>query len=397
MTVSLPSTKEDSSTVSRYIRRAQWAVCAFFLANGATVGSWVPHVPDRARELHLNTAQLGVVMLASGLGAVLAMPFAGWLTSRFGSRAVSLTAGCCFPLALVAVVLAPTAVLMAAAFLCFGLTGATMDVAMNSQGIAVEAQLRRRTISLFHAMWSIGAFAGSAVTSALLAHHVRPGWTVAGMAAVVIATLLISTRLMLSRREEGVQERAHALRPQGKLLLLGLLVFAAMVSEGSIADWSAIYLRVARGLGEGVVGYGYAAFAAAMVVGRFTGDRVVARVGEMRALAFGGLTAAGGLLLVLTLHGLPAALLGFALVGVGLANASPVLYRTAGQVPGVAPGAGIATAVGLGYAGLLAGPPVLGFLGKQDGVSRIFVAVIVMCCALSAGSPLVRSVRPRSA
>ncbi len=239
-------------------------------------------------------------------------------------------------------------------------------------------------------MWSIGAFAGSALTSFLLSAHARPSLLTGGIAVVLLAVMLAAAPSLLTHAEEGPRARAHAIRPQRRLLLLGTLVFVAMISEGSIADWSAIFLRIARGLGEGVVGYGYTAFAAAMVAGRLTGDRVVAQLGEMRALLFGGLTAAFGLGLVLATHNLPITLCGFALVGIGLANSSPVLYRTAGQVPGVAPGAGLATAVGLGYAGLLAGPPALGFLGQQEGVSRIFVAVIVLCCVLAAASPLVR-------
>ncbi len=374
--------------------RARVAVAAFFVANGAAVGSWVPHIPDKARELHLNTAQLGWVLLASGAGAVLAMPLAGWLTARHGSRSVSGVAACLFPLALVAVVLAPTTFSIAVALFCMGVSSALMDVAMNSQGIAVEGYLGRRTMSLFHGMWSIGGFTGAAVTSALLARRVPSRPLVIATAAVLIGLAMATNHWMLSRREEGVSEHPHALRPTGRLLLLGLLAFTAMLSEGSIADWSGIYLRVVRGLGPGVVGFGYAAFAAAMVVGRLSGDRVLQKTGEVRALAAGGLLAASGLAAVLTLGGLPVGLAwsmgGFALVGLGLANASPILYRAAGQVPGVAPGAGIATAVGIGYAGFLAGPPSLGFLGHEEGVRRIFVAVVGLCCLLAAASPLVR-------
>ncbi|MGI8769922.1 MAG: MFS transporter [Acidobacteriaceae bacterium] len=317
--------------------RARVAVAAFFVANGAAVGSWVPHIPDKARELHLNTAQLGWVLLASGAGAVLAMPLAGWLTARYGSRGVSGVAACLFPLALVTVVLAPTVLSIAVALFCMGISSALMDVAMNSQGITVEGYLGRRTMSLFHGMWSIGGFTGAAVTSALLARRVPSHSIVIATAAALICLAVATNHWMLSRAEEGSSEHPRALRPTGRLLLLGLLAFTAMLSEGSIADWSGIYLRVVRSLGPGVVGFGYAAFAAAMVVGRLTGDRVVQKTGEVRALLAGGLLAATGLLVVLTLGGFPLGLAwsmaGFALVGLGLANASPILYRAAGQVP----------------------------------------------------------------
>jgi hypothetical protein len=168
-----------------------------------------------------------------------------------------------------------------------------------------------------------------------------------------------------------------------------------MVCEGSIADWSGLYLRVVRGAGLGVSGYGYAAFAALMVTGRLLGDSVVARFSEERTLLAGGLLAAAGLGVVIGtgwqhMTGELWWLLGFALVGAGLANGSPILYRTAGRVPEVPAGAGIATTVGIGYAGLLAGPPGLGFVAKHAGLTSILLCVMVLSCAMAFSARLVR-------
>ncbi len=382
-----PALPDDSY---QQAQRARIAVAALFFANGSVVGGWVPHVPDKARELGLNPAQLGLVLLAGGLAATLAMPLAGWLTSRFGSGRLAVTGGCIMPLALAGAVLAPAAWLMAAALFLFGISGALMDVAMNAQGVLVEKRLGLRTISLFHGLWSLGGVLGSAGSAALLSHGVRPVVVVAILAALLIAIVMICRRALFARNQEPAHRHDHMARPRGRLLLLGLLAFATMVSEGAIADWSGLFLRVVRGLGEGVVAYGYSAFAAAMVVGRLSGDRLVARLTEERALFFGGLLAASGMLLVLTAHGLAAALPGFALAGLGLSNASPILYRAAGLVPGVTPGAGIATAVGIGYAGLLMGPPLLGVLGRATGLPSIFGVVAGLCLLLTLASPIIR-------
>jgi MFS family permease len=386
-----------SSTLSAPARAktAQRAVAAYFLANGVVMGAWVPHVPDRARELHLDPGALGWALLASGLGAVLAMPLAGRMTARLGSRAVSRVSGIAFPVMLSAVTLAPTAWLMTFALLCFGIAGASMDVAMNAQGIAVEEQLGERTISRLHGMWSIGGFVGSAITSFALSRHL-PAWAIVLSFSVLIVLLVVAaTQSLFSREEEGLHDQPHALRPHGQLLLLGLVAFVSMVCEGSIADWSGLYLRVVRDAGLGVSGYGYAAFAALMVTGRLSGDSIVARYGEERTLLAGGLLAAGGLAVVIGsgwqhLTSELWWLLGFALVGAGLANGSPVIYRTAGRVRDVPAGAGIATTVGIGYAGLLAGPPGLGFVGKHAGLTSILLCVMALCCVMAYGSRLVR-------
>jgi MFS family permease len=386
-----------SSTLSAVERAktAQRAVGTYFLANGVVMGAWVPHVPDRARDLHLDPGALGWALLASGLGAVLAMPLAGRLTARRGSRPVCRVAGIAFPVMLSAVVLAPTALLMALALLCFGIAGASMDVAMNAQGIAVEEQLGERTISRLHGMWSIGGFGGAAITSFVLSRHVPAQAVVLSFSAFVILLVVAATPHLFTRAEEGLHEQPHALRPHGRLLLLGLVAFVSMVCEGSIADWSGLYLRVVRDAGLGVSGYGYAAFAALMVMGRLTGDSIVARIGEERTLLAGGLLAAAGLAVVIGtgwghMTGMYWWLIGFALVGAGIANGSPVIYRTAGRVRDVPAGAGIATTVGIGYAGLLAGPPGLGFVGKHAGLTSILLCVMALCCVMAFSARLVR-------
>lgn len=372
--------------------RARIAVAACFFVNGSVIGGWVPHVPDKARELGLNPAQLGAILLAGGCGATLAMPLAGWFTSKIGSKPVVVIGGCLMPLALALAVIAPAPWIMAIGLMLLGLSGAAMDVAMNSQGVVVEKQLGCRTISLFHGLWSMGGMLGSAATAAALSRGLRPGLVVGALAALLVAIIVTMQPGLIKHAAEQSHGRQHMTRPHGRLLFLGMLAFSAMLSEGAVADWSGLYLRVVRHLGEGVVGYGYSAFAAAMVIGRVTGDRFVARVSELRALRYGGLLAACGTVIVLLTHGLLASLPGFALMGFGLSNVSPILYRSAGQVPGVAPGAAIATAVGIGYAGLLIGPPLLGVLGRATGVGSIFIVVTCLCLALSLASPVLRHV-----
>lgn len=370
--------------------RARMAVAACFFVNGSVIGGWVPHVPDKARELGLNPAHLGAILLAGGCGATLAMPLAGWFTSRIGSKRVAVIGGCLMPLAMALAVIAPEPWIMAVGLLLLGLSGASMDVAMNSQGVVVEKQLGRRTISLFHGLWSMGGMLASAATSAALSRGYKPAAVVGVLVSTLIALLLSLQPWLIAHAAEQSHGRQHMTRPHGRLLFLGLLAFAAMLSEGAVADWSGLYLRVVRHLGAGIVGYGYSAFAAAMVIGRVTGDRFVAWVSELRALRYGGLLAAFGTIVVLSTHGLIASLPGFALMGLGLSNVSPILYRSAGQVPGVAPGAAIATAVGIGYAGLLIGPPLLGVLGRATGVGSIFMVVTCLCLALSLASPILR-------
>lgn len=397
----------------RTVRRAQLAVATLFFVNGSAIGSWVPHIPQRAAALGLNAAQLGGVLLAGGIGALCAMPIASPLLRAAGSRRVCVFAGALFPMLLSLAILLPHVELLVAVLFLVGLNAAAMDVAMNAHGVMVEALLKQRTVSLFHAIFSVGCFAGAGVHSFLMARHVPDTVLVPGSGGVLLALVLAAGPLLLPHSVEEANQPANQPRmgrperpagaersglrallpaklPHPALLLLGSLCFATMVSEGAMGDWSALLLRVVHHLPNGTAGYGYTCFAAMMVLGRFTGDWVVGHVGETRALRLGGAISAAGMLIILLVHALPLVLVGFALAGAGLANASPVLYRTAGTMPGFAPGEGLSTAVGVGYAGLLIGPPLLGLLGRAAGLPSIFWALLLLSVMLSAAAPLVQ-------
>ena len=401
---------ETAPVAAKAARNAQLAVATLFLVNGAAIGSWVPHIPERTRALGLNEAQLGSVLLAAGVGALFAMPVTGSLLRRSGSRSIAVMTGLGFPALLTVAMLLPSVPLLVAVLFFTGLSAAGMDVAMNAQAVLVEALLGRRIVSILHAIFSVGCFAGAGIQSALMARHVPDQILVPVFGAALLCMTLAAGPWLLPKR---VEEEQHAEKtgapasqsssrkgmrgllpihlPHPRLLLLGVLCFSTMVTEGAMGDWSALYLRVVHGVASGAAGYGYTCFAGMMVLGRFSGDALVARIGELRAIRFGGLLSAGGVLVILFLHPLSWVLLGFALMGAGLANASPVLYRTAGTLPGFAPGEGLATAVGVGYAGLLAGPPLLGFLAHLTGLPSIFWVMLALSIILAAAAPLVRS------
>ena len=373
------------------------------------MGSWVPHIPERSRVLHLNEAQLGSVLLAAGIGAVCSMPISGPLLRRYGSGPVALLSGLLFPALLSVAILLPTVRSVIGVLFLTGFAASAMDVSMNTHGVLLEKLLGQRTVSFFHAVFSVGCFAGAGIQSFLMSRHVPDKWLVPGFGLVLLALVVVLAPFLLPRaveRAENAKDQipkqlagAHtgwrallpARMPHPFLLLLGVLCFSAMVCEGAMGDWSALLLRVVHHMPNGASGYGYTCFAGCMVLGRFLGDRLVARTGELWALRLGGTVSAAGMLLILLATPLPLLLAGFALAGAGLANASPVLYRTAGTMPGFAPGEGLSTAVGVGYAGLLVGPPLLGLLAHKAGLPSIFWVLFSLNIVLVLAAKLVRA------
>ncbi len=392
-------------------RQAQAAVATLFLVNGAAVGSWVPHIPERTRALHLNVAQLGSVLLAAGIGALCAMPLSAPLVRRYGSKSIALTSGLVFPALLTIAILLPSVRLLVGFLFLTGFAASTMDVSMNTHGVLLEKVFQKRMVSFFHAVFSVGCFAGAGIQSVLMSQHVPDKYLVPSFGICLLALVVASSPFLLPQATEQAQHTdEHDAAPAGpvrhgwrallparlphpRLLLLGTLCFSAMVCEGAMGDWSALLLRVVHHLPSGAAGYGYTCFAGFMVLGRFLGDNLVARIGELWALRLGGLVSAGGMLLILLAAPFPLLLIGFALAGVGLANASPVLYRTAGTMPGFAPGEGLSTAVGVGYAGLLVGPPLLGLLAHRAGLPSIFWVLFSLSIVLVLAAKLVQTGR----
>lgn len=343
---------------------ARRAVLTIFFVNGATIASWVPHIPLVKEKLGLSEGLLGLALLGVAVGAVFSLTLSGWLIARFGSRAVTSVSTLAFRLALPLPVLAPSFSLLVLALVFFGLCNGAMDVAMNTQAVAVEERYSKPIMSSFHGFFSLGGLVGAGVGGLVLAVGVSPYFHV-GVAALVlgISGAFALNELLPKRAEVASDSPAFAL-PEGSLLGLGLLAFIVFAGEGAMADWSAVYLSSSLGTSAGFAAAGFAVFSLMMATGRLTGDYVVARLGPSLTVRLGSAVAGLGLGLSLLVGEPLAAIIGFGCVGLGLANLVPVFFSAAGRTPGVAPGTGIAAVATLGYLGWLVGPPLIGFAAE---------------------------------
>ena len=338
-----------------------------FLVVGLGTAAWAPLVPEAKLRLGLAEGELGLVLLALGGGAVLAMPASGLAIRRFGIRAVMLAGGLLFCAALPALALAPSAWMLALALAAFGAGLGTTDVAMNAQAVVVEKRAGRAMMSGFHGLFSAGGLGGAGVVSLLLALGLTPAACTWAMAAAMTAILLSQAAAFLPRAASPPPAAAFAL-PHGRLVLIGLLCAIAFLAEGVVLDWSAVLLRFWREATPATAGLGYAVFSAAMVAGRLTGDAVVRRFRPAPVLRWGAGLAALGFLVLTALPSVATGLAGCVLIGLGAANIVPVLFSAAGRLPGADPGTAMAAAATPGYAGLLAGPALVGGLAQMFGL-----------------------------
>ncbi|HEV2564802.1 MAG TPA: MFS transporter [Microvirga sp.] len=342
---------------------ARLAASAVFFGNGFGIGTWAAQLPRFKESLGLSDGELSLGLLAFSLGAVALMPVIGWAVAVVGSRTMTIAAAFSFAAALLLPGLAPNLSLFVAAALVAGACNGTMDIAMNTNATVVEKAWGSAIMSSFHAFFSLGGLAGAGASGLLIALEV-------GIVPTLVVSCLGMGLLFLPAAvwTLGEKERAgtgHGFAwPRGSVVLLAVLAMFCFIVEGAIVDWSAIYLQTVAGASLEAAVTGFAAFSLTMTVCRFMGDFVVRHLGRVRTLQLGGLLSAFGLTLAMLLpHPLPASI-GFALVGVGLANAVPVLFSTAGQMKDFPPSVGVAMVATLGYGGLLLGPPLIGFGGE---------------------------------
>jgi predicted MFS family arabinose efflux permease len=368
------------------LRRARLAVATLFFANGCGLGSWVPHIPEVKLGHGLSDAVLGLALLSIAAGAVAALPVAGALVARFGSRPVTRGAALMFCAALPLPLLAPDFPSLLAALALLGVGSGALDVAMNAHAVLVEARYGRPIMSSFHGLFSIGGLAGAALAAGAMHAGLAPRAHLTAAALVLGVAVLAAWRALLPSAPEATGGPLFVL-PRGRLIGLGAIAVIGLMAEGAMGDWSAVYLRMELGAGAATAACGFAGISLAMALGRLTGDRVVARCGPAAVLV-GGALLGGTTLGAALLAGAPAvAVLGFAGMGLGLANVVPIVFGAAGRVPGLAPGIGIAAASSAGYFGFLAGPPLIGLVAEASSLASALVlaAAVVGLMALGGG------------
>jgi predicted MFS family arabinose efflux permease len=365
-----------------------------FLLSGLCMGAWAPLVPYARSRTGVDDGALGLLLLCLGLGSLVMMPLAGLLNARQGCR-FTMHVGIALVL-LTLPLLATThsyAGLMVA-LTVFGAGCGAVDVTMNVQGVMVERATGRSLMSGFHGLFSLGAIVSAAGITALLWLGASPMLASSGVIAVLIAFVLTSGRQMLGR--SGDEGSPIFVRPTRKVLLLGLLCLLAFLAEGAILDWSAVFLADVRGVQHSIAGLGYAAFAVMMALGRLTGDRIVLKLGARRVLIGGGLIVIAGFVMVVFANDWLLNLVGFAVIGTGLANIAPVYLSLAGAQKTMPGELAIAAATSLGYLGILMGPAAIGFVAQATNLSSALLAVAgLMIAIIFSAARLVPKVSPQ--
>jgi MFS family permease len=363
------------------------AIFLLFASNGLTISSWVVHIPVLKEQLQLNDQMLGFALLGAGLGSLLTMWISGWLMARYSSRTIAHLSGILFPVSLMGPALATGFWSLAIALVLMGGANGLMDIAMNSQAASYERLIGRPVMSSFHAGWSLSCWCGSLCGSLFLA---EPGWLILHLPLIALIgsglTIVANRRLLSTERSR--KNAAILSFPRGILAVFGLLCLIVMMTEGAVADWAGVHLRVEYRVAESMTVFGYNAFSLCMTAGRFAGDRLAHSFGRKGVIVVSAAVSTLGLVSAALAPTSWLCVAGFALTGCGMANLVPLLFSLAAVRAGTDVERATSSVFATGYLGFLIGPPLVGLISNHTSLP-----IALLCLAggvLLVGSTILR-------
>ncbi|WP_241627455.1 MFS transporter [Rosenbergiella epipactidis] len=362
--------QEQQGTQSRFATRL-----AFFVA-GFVTATWAALVPYARANTGVNDATLGSLLLCLGIGALITMPITGALTSRFGCRKVIIAAVVVIILVLPSLAIITQPLILGLALLVFGVGVGITDCAMNIQAILVEKASPKPLMSGFHGLYSIGGIAGAGLMTLLLACGINV--ILASLLIVLCVVILVAFSFPGLLTYANPKEGPAFAMPKGIVLLLGIICFSVFLTEGTVLDWSAVYLTQIRAMPETLGGLGYTCFAVAMTLARLTGDKVVKHFGRLKVVVTGAIIAALGLAVVTFIPVWHLSLIGYALIGAGCANIVPVMFSVVGQQTVMPQAVAVPAMTTLGYLGVLSGPAVIGYIAHFSSLPVSFSLIMLL-------------------
>ena len=358
--------------------QARIATNILFFINGMSFASWASRIPDVKDFLKLGDAALGSVLFAMPIGSLSALPIAGVIISKFGSRKIALFSMLFYIISMPLLGNANSTFQLAVALFLFGFGGDILNISMNVQAVNVEKIQQRSIMSSFHAVFSVGFMIGAALGGFIASENISvfKHLTLIGIVDLIIGTLIYQF-LIKSDKQEDKAQPLFALPDRG-LVLLGIIAFCGMLSEGAMADWSTLYYKQILNNSKGFVTAGFTAFSVMMVVGRIFGDKIVNKFGLRKTLLINCLIVFLGMFVALIIIHPILVVIGFGITGLGLSTIVPLIYSEAGHSKTMSPGIALASITTVGMGGFLFGPVLIGYISEFSSLRIALSSLIIL-------------------
>ena len=357
---------------------ARTATNVLFFLNGLSFASWASRIPDVKDFLKLGDAALGTVLFAMPIGSLSALPVAGIIISKFGSRKIALFSMLFYFVSMPLLGYASSTFQLAIALFLFGFGGDMLNISMNVQAVNVEKIQQKSIMSSFHAVFSVGFMIGAALGGFIDSENISVFNHLTFMGTTdLILVIIVYGFLVKSDQQNDNAQPLFALPDRG-LILLGIIAFCGMLSEGAMADWSTLYYKQVLNNSKGFVTAGFTAFSIMMVIGRIFGDKIVNKFGLRKTLLINCLIVFLGMFLALVSINPILVILGFGITGLGLSTIVPLIYSEAGHSKTMSAGVALAAITTVGMGGFLLGPVLIGFLSEFSSLRIALSSLIVL-------------------
>jgi predicted MFS family arabinose efflux permease len=361
-----------------------------FAVHGAVVGTFAARVPWLADHVGVAAGGLGVALLMPGIGALLAMPLSGRLVHRYDLRSLVRVLMLLWCAALLLPALPTSLAVLCLVLVVYGAAAGVADVAMNAHAVLVEERYGRSVMSSFHGFWSLGGLAGSAVAAVAARAGLDARIHFAATAAVLAVIALGASAGLFRHRPAPALDAPPAFAlPSRAVLPIGLIGLCAVFAEGASLDWSAVYVRDLLHHPASTAAVTVSVFSISMAAARFAGDRVVHRLGPVPTVRCAAVCATAGALMVVLFHQAVLVILGFALLGIGIAVVVPLVFAAAGRI-GDHPGRSLAGVAGIAYGSGLIAPGVIGGIAHVSSLTVSFGVIVVLVALMGVGAAALR-------
>lgn len=332
-------------------------------------------IPFAKMRLGIDDAELGLILLVFGIGALITLPLTGWIVRQWGSRLIALLSTLAVITLLPLLAMASSVYSLSSTLFLFGFATSALNISINSQAVDVEARSRQPLMSSFHCLFSTGGLLGALLIGLFLELNLDLFLSASVISSIMLTIILFQWPYLI------VEEKKVQIREKGtgfsdyRIILLGVMCFIAFMAEGSMLDWSAEFLRSTLHYDPAYAGIGYALFSIFMALGRLTGDKLIGTWGIFTIFRTGSLISACGFLAVNYLQWGHAQLLGFCLIGFGSSNMVPILFSTSGKLGNSSSDYSLTIVTSIGYVGMLIGPAFIGFIAEMTNLTFAFAGI----------------------
>jgi len=368
-----------------YLNRVRWAVSLFYFSAGLCFSSWASRIPDIKAALHLSNGQLGTILFAIPLGQLTMMYFSGKLVTRFGSHRILWFSILMYAFSLTTIGLASKGWQLGFALYALGIFANLTNISVNTQGIFTERLFKRTIMTTFHGVWSLAGFTGSIVGLAMTGLAIAPYNHFIMIATLILLLFIFNFKFLIKVKNNSVpSEKKGFIKYDKTLVLLGIIGFCSLASEGVMFDWSGVYFKDIVKVPDAFVVLGYSSFMIMMASGRFLGGRLITKFGKIKVMQVSGVFISIGLFIAVIFPYLLSSILAFMIVGLGVSTIIPTLYSLAGKHPTIPTGEALTAVSSISFLGFLMGPPVIGYIAELFGLrfSFAFIGIFGFIIAL---------------